>query len=72
MLIIFVQNPADAEDLGKRWQTLVADIALRAKEGEQVFHAVTFADANNLCAKEGEQVADAVFLMLILLMLMLC
>ena len=27
----------EGEELGRRWQTLVADLALRAKEGEQVF-----------------------------------
>ena len=40
----------EGEELGRRWQTLVADLALRAKEGEQVLDA----DAENPHVYEGE------------------
>ena len=32
--------------MGKRWQTFVADLALRAKEGEQVIDADALPDAD--------------------------
>ena len=59
--IIFIQGDKiseEAEALSKKWQTFVADLALRAKEGEQVFYAEHSPDAfpGHLHGKEREQV----------------
>ena len=39
----------EGEDLGKKWQTLVADLALRAKEGDQVSEADAVLNADTIC-----------------------
>ena len=39
----------EGEDLGKKWQKLVADLALRAKEGDQVSEADAVLNADTIC-----------------------